>query len=122
MGNPLIHKFVKPIKVARSRPTDQIRFNQLLVTKAETQMRAADTAVLRETDPAVGGEKPRFKLMDGRLNQTAELPALFLRDRGLQVLDLRSLLPDEHDEGHIRDGWMKRSARRWMAAMEAKSS
>jgi hypothetical protein len=58
MGNPLIHKFVKPIKVARSRPTDQIRFNQLLITEAKAQMRAADTAVLREADAAVGGELP----------------------------------------------------------------
>ena len=103
IGNPLIHKFVKPIKVARSRPTDQIRFDQLLVTKAETQMRAAHAAVLRETDPAVGGELPRFKLMDGRLNQPAEFPALFLGDRGFQVLDLGRLLPDEYDKSHIRD-------------------
>jgi len=102
IGNPLIHKFVKPIKVARFRPTDQVRFNQLLVTKAEPQIRAAHTAVLREADTAVGGEKSRFKLMDGRLNQTAEFTALFLRDRGFQVLDLGRLLPDEHDKGDIR--------------------
>jgi len=53
IGNPLVHKLVKPIKVARSRPTDQVRFNQLLVIEAETQMSAAHTAVLWEPNPAV---------------------------------------------------------------------
>jgi hypothetical protein len=38
IGNPLVHKLVKPIKVARSRPTDQICFNQFLVIKTKTQM------------------------------------------------------------------------------------
>ena len=78
IGNPLIHKFVKPIKVAGSRPTDEVRFNQVLITEAKTQMRAADTAVLRETDAAVGGELPGFQLLNGRFNQTAEFTPLFV--------------------------------------------
>ena len=64
-------------------------------------MRAADTAVLREADPAVRGEMPRFQLVDRCLNQAAEFLALFLRDGGLQVLDLGRLFPNEDDESHI---------------------
>ena len=38
MGNPLVRELVKPIKVARSWPTDQIRFDQLLVIEAKAGM------------------------------------------------------------------------------------
>src|SRR5579864_5820721 len=76
IGTLLIHKLVKPIKVARSWPADQVCFNELRIIKAQTQMRAAHTAVIRETDPAVRGEMPRFQLMDRRLNQPAEFFAL----------------------------------------------
>jgi hypothetical protein len=41
--------------------------------------------------------------MDGRFDETTKFPALFLRDGGLQVLDLGCLFPDEHDKSHIRD-------------------
>jgi len=56
IGNPLVHKFVKPIKVARSRPSDQVRVDQFLVPKAEAQMGTARAAVLRKADTAVRGE------------------------------------------------------------------
>ena len=38
MGNPLVCKFVKPIKVACSRPTDEIRVYQLPVIEAKTRL------------------------------------------------------------------------------------
>src|SRR5580693_7747734 len=53
IGNPLVHKFVKPIKIARSRPANQVLFDQLLVIETKAQMRAAETTVLREAYPAV---------------------------------------------------------------------
>src|ERR1019366_4321592 len=65
IGNPLIHKLVKPIKVARSRTTDEVRVDQLLVIEAETQVRAADAAVLRETNTAVTSKLACFDLTGG---------------------------------------------------------
>src|SRR5271170_4063908 len=46
IGGPLIHKLVKPIKVARSWSTNQVDVDQLLVIEAEAQVRAADATVL----------------------------------------------------------------------------
>ena len=53
IGLPLIHKLVKPIKVTGSRTTNKLRFNELLVTKTQPKLGAADASVLREANPTV---------------------------------------------------------------------
>jgi hypothetical protein len=62
----LIHKLVQPRKVVPSRATNQIRFDEFLVAKAEAKMGTAHATVLRKTDAAVGGELRSLDLVDGR--------------------------------------------------------
>src|SRR5260370_38287077 len=76
----LIHKLVKPIKFAGSWLSNKVRADQVLVTQAEAQMRAAQASVLREADAAVGRELDRFDLPNGRLDEATGLPALFFRN------------------------------------------
>src|SRR5271170_6688278 len=87
-GGPLLLKLVNPIKVARSRPANQFRIQQLLIPQADPEMRAAHTAVLGESDSTVRKELTRFNLVDRRLHQLAKFPALLLINRCLQILNL----------------------------------
>ena len=79
-GLPLIQKLVKPIKIARSRATNKFRFNKLLVSETQAELRTADTAVLREPDAAMRIEVTRLDLMDGGFYQPAKFLPLFFRD------------------------------------------
>jgi hypothetical protein len=74
-----VHKFVNPIKVARSCLPDQIRFDQLLVIQAKAQMSAAHAAVqvLREADAIVGREVTGLDLTHCGFDQPAEFLTLF---------------------------------------------
>src|SRR5207245_9702634 len=100
---PLIHKLVKPIKVARSRTTNKFRLNKLLVSETQPQLRATDAAVPRETDAAVRQELASFNMAGRRLDHTAELLSLLVRAGGLEVLNLREALSDKGDQGHLCD-------------------
>jgi hypothetical protein len=80
IGNPLIRKLVKPIKVARSRFANQVYVDQLLVVQAETQMGTADTAVLWEANPAMARKLTGFDLANRCLDHSTKLTALFFRD------------------------------------------
>lgn len=64
-------------------------------------MRTAHAAVLREANPAVRWKLASFDLVDRRFDQPTELTALFLGDRGFQILDLRPLFSHEHNEGDV---------------------
>src|SRR5229473_271572 len=100
---PLIHKLVKPIKVAGSWFSNKVRADQFLVTQTEAQMRAAHTSVLGKTDAAVGKELARFDLANGCFDQATVLPALFFRNGAFQILNLRMILPHEDHERHLGD-------------------
>src|SRR5215470_5089976 len=63
IGRPLIHKLVKPIKVARPRFSDEVGRYQLFVAEAESQMRAAHASVPRKPNAAVWVEVPRLNLV-----------------------------------------------------------
>src|ERR1700693_998190 len=90
---PLVVKHVKPIKVARSRLTNEFGPNQRLVPKAQAEVSTADASVLRESDSWVGRELGGFDLTCGRFDQLAKLLTLLLRDRSQQILNLRDALP-----------------------------
>src|SRR5271170_1459400 len=96
-GGPLVLKLVNPIKVARSRPANQFRIQQLLIPQADSQMRAAHTSVLGKTDSAVRQELPRFNLIYRSLDQLAKLPALLFVNGCLQILNLGCVLAHEDD-------------------------
>jgi len=66
-------------------------------------MRAAHAAVLGEANASVREELARFDLADGLLDQLAKLPMLLFTDRGVQVLNLRHTLADEHHQSHVCD-------------------
>ena len=66
-------------------------------------MRAADAAVLREADTAVGRELTRFDLANRCFNETPVFVALFFRDGCSQILNLGMMFPHEHHERHIAD-------------------
>src|SRR5580704_12925495 len=75
-GAPLFLKLVNPIKIARSWAANEFRIHQLLIAQADSQMRAAHTSVLRETDSAVGKEVAGFNLADRSFNELAEFVTL----------------------------------------------
>src|SRR5271154_3140335 len=102
-GGPLLLKLVNPIKVARSRPANEFKIQQLLIPQANPQMRAAHTAILGKSDSAVRKELPRFNLIHGCLDQLAKLPPLLLVNGGLQILNFRCALADEDDQSDIGD-------------------
>src|SRR5258705_6069482 len=60
----LIHKLVKPREVVRSRSTDKIRIDKLLITEAQPEIGAAHTAALRVSDAAVRWKLGCFNLSD----------------------------------------------------------
>jgi len=51
---PLVVKHVKPIKVACSWLTDEFACGRRIVPQAKSEVRAADEAVLQETDSWMG--------------------------------------------------------------------
>src|SRR6266480_837205 len=63
IARPLIHKLVKPIKVARSRFSNEVRRYELFVAEAEPQMRAAHASVPRKPNAAVRIEVSRLNLV-----------------------------------------------------------
>src|SRR6201981_3730119 len=102
-ARPLIQKLVKPIKIAGSWFSNQVRADQFLVTQTEAQMRTAQASVLREADAAVRRELARFDLANGRFDEATVVPALFFRNSCLQILNLGMIFPHEHHEPHIGD-------------------
>jgi hypothetical protein len=102
-GLPLIHKVVKPIKVTGSRTTNKLRFDELLVSEAQSELRATDASVLREPDAAMRHELTSFDMTGRRLNHTAKFFPLLVGDGGLEVLNLRELLSDKRDQRHVGD-------------------
>jgi hypothetical protein len=64
-------------------------------------VRTAQASVLGEADAAVGRDLARFDLANGRFNEATVLPALYFRNGGLQILNLRMILPHENHERHI---------------------
>src|ERR1700693_6075882 len=61
-GLPLVVKHVKPIKVARSRLTNEFGSNECLVPKTQSEVGTANAPVLREADSWVGRELGSFAL------------------------------------------------------------
>jgi hypothetical protein len=59
-------------------PADEVRVDQLLVIEAETQVRAADAAVLREPNAAVTSKLACFDLAGGCFYETPIFRALLL--------------------------------------------
>jgi hypothetical protein len=57
---PLFVKHVKPIKVARSRLSNQLGTNEWLIAKVQTKVSATDASVLREVDSGPGRELGSF--------------------------------------------------------------
>jgi hypothetical protein len=94
-GLPLIHTLVKPIKVTGSRTANKLRFDKLRVAEAQSQLWAADAAVLREADATVRQKLARFDMADRRIDHTAKLLPLLVGDGGVEVLNLREALPNE---------------------------
>ena len=100
---PLVVKHVKPIKVARSRLTNEFGPNEWFVPKAQAEMCAADAPVLRETDSWAGRELGSFDLTDRRFDHLAKLPTLLFGNRSQQILNLRNAFPHESHNGNVGD-------------------
>jgi hypothetical protein len=96
-GLPLIHKLVKPIKVTSSWTSDQLRFDEMLISETQPQLRAADAAVLGEADATVRQELAGFDMAGRCFDQTPELFSLLICDGGFEVLNFREPLSDERD-------------------------
>ena len=64
-------KLVKPTKVA-SGAADQTGINHVLFPKAESQMRAAQAAILWKADAAAGRELGGFDLPNGARDDRAK--------------------------------------------------
>jgi hypothetical protein len=86
IGGSLVIKLVKPTKVF-SRPPDYTLFRQFLPSQAEADVGTAGAGVLGKADAAVGHELTGLDSLDRVLDQSTELPALFVGDGGSQVLD-----------------------------------
>src|SRR2546429_9089821 len=99
IGRPLIHKLVKPVKVARSCLADEIRRDQVVVAEAKSQIRAGHAAVLRKPNAAVWIEVPRLDLVYRRLlDQSAKFLTLFFGNRRPQILDFGSVLAHKNNQ------------------------
>ena len=66
-------------------------------------MWAAQAAVLGKADASVRNKLSPFDLADRCLNEAPEFLTLLFRDRRSQVLNLRSMLPDEDDQCYLRN-------------------
>jgi hypothetical protein len=73
VGRPLIHKIVKPIKVARSCFADEIRIDELLVVEAKSQTAAAPATVLGEANATVRHKLTRFDLANRCFNEATKI-------------------------------------------------
>jgi len=83
--------------------TNEFGLNQRLVPEAQTEVRAADAAVLREPNSRVRRELCRLDLPDRGFNQLAKFPTLFFANRCQQVLNFRDAFPHESHNGYIGD-------------------
>src|SRR5581483_8585373 len=101
-GPSLVMKLVKPGKVFSSRASVEFRVGQVLISEAQPEKRAAQTAVLGKADAAARQKLPRFDSPNGVFDEIAELLPLLIRNGGAQVLDLRRPLADEDDECDFR--------------------
>jgi hypothetical protein len=79
-ARPSIHKFAQPIKIACSWLSDEVRGDYFGTIEAESEMRAADTPVLREADSTVRRELARLDLTDRGFNQMTIFAPLLVRD------------------------------------------
>src|SRR6202140_2335175 len=102
-GLPLFVKHVKPIKVARSRLTNEFGINQWFVAKTQPEVGTADAPVLRKTNPRPGRELGSFDLTNRCINQLAKLSTLLVGDRSQQILNLRDAFPHESHNGDVGD-------------------
>jgi hypothetical protein len=76
-GLPLVVKNVKPIKIARSRLTNQFGPNKCLIPQTQPKVGTADAPVLRESNSGPRKEPGSFDLTDCCINQLAKfLPLL----------------------------------------------
>src|SRR5207245_1085085 len=66
-------------------------------------IRTGATRILREPNAAMGQELRPFNLPDGVVNQLAELAALPVGNRGVQILDLDQALAHEDHLSNFRD-------------------
>src|SRR5271170_2029227 len=129
-GGPLLLKLVNPIKVARSRPTNEFRIQQLLISQANPQMGAAHTSVLGKSNSAVRKELARFNLIGRCLNELAKLPTLLFINGCLQILNLGRVLSHEDDQSNIGDPshpgitnqlWIERQETLWLFGVASRS-
>jgi histidinol-phosphate phosphatase family protein len=81
----------------------QQKYNQWFVPETQTEMRAADAPVLRETNSGSKRELGRFDLTDRRFNQLAKFPTLLVGNRRQQILNLRDAFPHESHNRNIGD-------------------
>jgi len=103
MAGVLVSKLVKPTKVFCSRTSYQIDLNQLLFPQAKPDIGAGAARVLGKANPAVGQELCRLDPTYGVCHQLAKFVALFVGDRGAQVLDFDQSFAHEYDLGDIGD-------------------
>jgi hypothetical protein len=92
-------KLVKPSKTFCSWPPDESGLDQLWASETEPDVGAAAARVLGKADAAMGQELGRLDLPDGLFDQLREFTALFIRDGGVQVLNLDQALAHEHHLG-----------------------
>ena len=64
-------------------------------------MRAAHTAVLRETDSAVRKKVAGFNLTDRGLNELTEFSTLIFVDGSFQILNFRCTFADKDNQGNV---------------------
>jgi hypothetical protein len=102
MGGYLEIKLVKPTKVLSGTP-DKAGVDEFLSAQAQTDIRAGDAGVLGEANAAVRQELGFFNPTNRVLRQLTKLMALFLCDRGPEILDLNESLADENDLSDLRN-------------------
>ena len=68
----------------------------VLVYQAQPYIGTGAARILGEADAAVGQKLRRLDLLDGQVDQVAELPALVIGDGGAQVLDFDQALANEY--------------------------
>src|SRR5579864_7493065 len=87
MGGYLEIKLVKPTKVFSGTP-DEASVNEFLSAQAQSDIRAGGTRILGKPNSAVWQELACFDATNRVLYQLPKLMALFVGDRGPEVLDL----------------------------------
>jgi hypothetical protein len=103
IGGYSVTKLVKPIKILGSWTPHDSGVSHFLFSKAKPYIRPAAAWILGKADATVRQKVRRLDSPDRAFHQAAKLLALFVGDRGVEILHLDEPFTDEDDLRDVRN-------------------